>query len=288
MDPLSRLRMMEGQPVGMECLTPQPFHTVSHLGVIDRSILPPPPVGLIPQERMPHRGEMNADLVGSARVRDDLEVSECVKLLKDSPSRHRFFSLSGSGRHPFALGRMPTDLCINDALSLSKSSMGDGPVDLFDIPTLELFRQVDVGHVVLGHHHHTRRIFVQPVDDARPQNTADSAQVSAVVEEGVHERSCRVARCGMDDHSSGFVYHNDGGVLEEDTEREGLGLHRKRLGLRDNPGEGVPPIETGARFGGFLVEEDETVLNELLGMGSRQIQVRLGEELVKPPSVAFF
>jgi hypothetical protein len=92
----------------------------------------------------------------------------------------------------------------------------------------------------------------------------------------------------MDDHSGGFVHHDDEGVLEEDTEREGFGLERKGLGLRDNPGEGVSPPETCARFGGFPVEEDKTILNELFGMGSGKIKARPGEELVKPPPLVFF
>src|SRR5262245_47142214 len=83
---LSRHRMREGELRRMK------RHPVEGLDQVfrypnGRSPIEPPSVGLIAQERMPHRPEVNPDLVGAARLEPALEKRDTPEHLQHTEPR---------------------------------------------------------------------------------------------------------------------------------------------------------------------------------------------------------
>src|SRR5262245_7950114 len=64
--------------------------------------------------------------------------------------------------------------------------------------------------------------------DAGSQFATDSAEIRDVVEERIDERSRRMARAWMDDHSRGLVDDDDVRVLMEYFQRRRFGLDGRR------------------------------------------------------------
>jgi hypothetical protein len=83
-----------------------------------------------------------------------------------------------------------------------------------------------VGHVVFGHDDASRRIFVEAMDDARSELTANAFEVLTVEEQGVHQSPARVSCRRMDDEARSLVQDNDIGIFIEDGKRNGFGLAR--------------------------------------------------------------
>jgi hypothetical protein len=96
---------------------------------------------------------------------------------------------------------------------------------------VELPRQLAVRRVILGNHHHAAGALVQTMHDARPDLAADAAQVFDVVQQRVHQRAVRVAGGGMHHQACGLVHHHHILIIEQDVERNilGLGPGRRRV-----------------------------------------------------------
>ena len=95
---------------------------------------------------------------------------------------------------------------------------------------MKLARQLLVRRVVLRDHHDARRALVEPVHDAGPHLAADAAEVLDVMEQRVDQRAGRIARGRVHHHAGRLVDDDDVGVLEEDLERQILGLRRRGRG----------------------------------------------------------
>ena len=87
--------------------------------------------------------------------------------------------------------------------------------------------------IVLGHDHQPGRAAVEPMHDAGPQLAADAAEILDVMEQRVDQRAAAMAGRRMDDHSGRLVEHDEVAVLEDDQERQRLGLRHGR-GRRGN------------------------------------------------------
>src|SRR5947208_13413278 len=87
----------------------------------------------------------------------------------------------------------------------------------------ELCSQRRMRAIVLRHYHETRRILVEPVDDAGPALAADAGQaVAAMSDQGVDQRSGPVAGGGMNDKTGGLIDDDDVVVLVNHGERDRL------------------------------------------------------------------
>src|SRR6185437_9373133 len=94
-------------------------------------------------------------------------------------------------------------------------------------------------NVALGDYEKTGRFLVQPMDQPCSFRAAPFRELAATAHESVHEGSGPVPRCGVNDHSSSLVDHQEIVVLVDDPERDVLTLDvaarrcRFRLGDRD-------------------------------------------------------
>ena len=91
----------------------------------------------------------------------------------------------------------------------------------------ELGRQRPMGAVVLRHHHQTRGVLVEPMDDSGAAHPAYAGQgCAAMRHQGIDQRAAPVASSGMDHEAARLVDDDDVGVLVNDRERD---VFRSRL-----------------------------------------------------------
>ena len=87
--------------------------------------------------------------------------------------------------------------------------------------------------VILGCDQETRRVLVEPVHDARAAHATNAGQArTAMGDQGVDQRSCRVSRSRVHHKARGLVDDDDVLVLVDDLKRDrlapGFGFDRLR------------------------------------------------------------
>ena len=102
---------------------------------------------------------------------------------------------------------MPADGPLDPARFRQRQTIDDGPIDLGHLALLELPKQLLVAAVVLGHHHGTRGVLVQSMDDPRALLAADTGQVVTVEKEPVDQGAVLVPATGMDHQTGRFGDH---------------------------------------------------------------------------------
>jgi hypothetical protein len=102
------------------------------------------------------------------------------------------------------------------------------------------------------------------VDDARPEDAADTRESRDVVEKRVDQRPARVARGGMDDDAGGLVEDEEVAILVEDCEGKVLGLGECALGGRNGHLEALPALEALRGAARAAIHEDAPGLEQTL------------------------
>ena len=96
----------------------------------------------------------------------------------------------------------------------------------------ELRGEAVVRRVVLGDDQEPGRVLVEPVHDARPPDAADPGKAFAAMrDQRVDQRAGLVPGAGMHDEPGRLVDDDEVVVLEDDVERDRLGLRLSRLRL---------------------------------------------------------
>ena len=175
-------------------------------------------ISLIADERKANVQKMHPDLVRPAGVERRFDISGGVQLLADAVTGPCLTPRIIRGRHALAMGRMAGDGGPNLAGSMRQISANDGQVGFVETPLGELPGQRDVRRIVLCDHQTAAGVFIEAVNDARPGDTADAAELAlAVVQERINERVFLVARRRVDDHPRGFINHQQILVFVEDV-----------------------------------------------------------------------
>jgi hypothetical protein len=121
-----------------------------------------------------------------------------------------------------------------------------------------------MGAVVLGYDHAAGGFFVQAVDDAGAQFTADAAEVVAVMQESVDKGTVWIPCGGVDDQPRGFVEHEDVCVFIHDVQRYVLGLDGHVFRRWDDEGDAVTGSQFGAGLAGVVVDLGVGTFDEVL------------------------
>jgi hypothetical protein len=146
---------------------------------------------------------------------------------------------------------------------------------------VELARQLLVRRVVLGDDHDAGRPLVQPMDDARPQLSANAAEIGHVMEQRVDERAPVMPRAWMDDHPRRFVDNDDVRVLEQHLQREVLCRRRCRHRRGQDDGDHVAFAHLCIGFDDLHARErDVAFLDQPLDLRSRIAGDLAGQDTV--------
>lgn len=224
-------RMGKGDAVGVEHLAPGGSQLVrcrTRGFSVDR----------ITDDGQMKKREMNPDLMGSTGMDSDPEQCCPIKFFYDRPSGIGIPGASTPRGHLFSFDRMPADGELNAATRGCGVAVNQGKVFLFDGPVFELPGEMLMGHVVLGHEQNAGGILVEPVNNARPDPSADPSgirQVRAMKEKSVDQGASGMPRGRMDHQPRRFVHHDEMPVFVKNTKIHRFGKISDRFGLGQSP-----------------------------------------------------
>jgi hypothetical protein len=194
-------------------------------------------------DRMTEILEMHADLVRPSGPRSAGDQGPSLARGQNFVIRDGLASGRGATRgHFLALNGMPADRQIHGARSVSGGSLHDGEVGFADLPVCKLRGEIGMDTVVAGDDDASAGLLVETMDDPRTVGFRSLRERSRVMEEGVDERAVLVTRTDMDNHSRGFIDHDEVPVLVQDPERYILGTG------------------SGGRLWGFLLDPEQIAL----------------------------
>jgi len=172
--------------------------------------LSPTSVYRISHDGKTRRRQMNAQLMGPPRFRIERKkrYPGGRKATDHFPSRGRRSSRSAAHAHALAIARMATHRPIDATAATSRDTSHQSVVDPLDAVIAKLFGQCVMNFVSFRHDQDPRGAAVEPMDDSGPQDSADSGQIAAMVEERVNQRATGVARRWVNDLTRRLVDHD--------------------------------------------------------------------------------
>jgi hypothetical protein len=149
---------------------------------------------------------VNADLVGAAGFWSALDKRKVSAGEKDTPES---FGDAGVGpcadAHTLAMHRMPGDSSGGRASGGAGSPTNNGEISFARRAIGKLFGEMLVGELIFSHEDAAAGVFIQTMNDTRPERMASVADLAAVVQDGVHEGAPPVADSGMNYQTGRFV-----------------------------------------------------------------------------------
>ena len=249
-----------------------------------------PAVKRIADDGMAPGAQVNADLMGAPGLQPAFhQACPAVDRPQHPVVGDRFPAASGDDGHLFPVLRISADISGDRAFPRRRRPPAHRLVRALQGMLGELTREGGVGGIVLRRHQQSRRILVDPVDDPRPGDPADSRQrIAAMGQQRVDQRPVRIARRRMHHEARRLVHDDQVFVLEDDGERDRLGdgpggrrlgdTHLEGLAQFDPPGGlGYPRARLGDRSAG---DEGLDAAARHVGQGVRQHPVQTGARAV--------
>jgi len=239
-------------------------------------------VEFISQDRVAEVMEVDADLVGAAAVQRAFDQAHVAARTNYSIFGFRRSSLAARDAHALPVDGVALDGFVDHASGLSRSASHERQINFAHRARGKLFRKIAVGHVVFGNDESAAGFLVEPMDDARAFLSADPGQILAVSQERVDQGVLLMTRSRMHDEAGRFVDHKEIVVLEQDFERDGLGLRIALFDLGFAHFDGVAGADGITRPRGLSIHGHEPVTNQSLEPGAGEGRERLGEGTVEP------
>ena len=231
---------------------------------------PAPAVDRIAEQRVSRLGEMNAYLVGAARLQLDLEQRGAIETLTDRKfGLRRLARLHPPGK-PFAVNWMATEEG-GEPSPFARSAVDQRQVNLPHRSRLECRLQRQQRALALRHHQTTGGVLVQPMGQTGPQLPADAGQVSNPMEQRIDQRARAVARARMDHHPGLLVEREQIPILVENLQRQILGGDLHRRGSRDGQLDALATSQAARRLRRPSVDPCQARVDQRLQPGPGEI-----------------
>lgn len=229
--------------------------------------------------------EVDADLVGAPGVERAADEGIGSRGVFDEVIGDGFLTGRGADDgHAESVGGVASDVGVDGALSGGGRALDYGEVDFAGGAVGELGTEVVMGCVAAGDHEAAAGFLVEPVHDAGSGDSADAAECSEAVEEGIDDRAVLVAVGWVDDHARCLVEDGEEFVFEEDFEGKVLrGGFRGAVG-RDGSRDDVARVQGETWLRGFASGEDGSFAQERLDAGAGERGEAASEELVESGS----
>ena len=209
----------------MEGLAPKTTQGLSEL--LARTLRDPEPatVSPIPDQRVSEVGHMHPDLVSAAGLQGRPEVRVRPESLDHTVMGHSRPSALPD-RHPQPVAGVSANRRVDSAPGC-QHAIADSAILTLHGALLQLPDKVSVVRDPGSDHHHAAGVLVQSMDDP---GTRYFSQLGAVVQERVLQGASGIAGARMDDQPGRLVDDDDGLVLVQHLQTDGLRLYR--LGRR--------------------------------------------------------
>ena len=178
--------------------------------------------------------EVDTDLVGAMPgVEDGFEQRRAAEAFPDHVAGPRLASAPIRHGHPLAVCWVAGDGGTDFPTVAGGLAADNGKINFVHGPACELIREGGVSGVILRHHQAAAGFLVEPMDDARPRDAADAAELTgAMMQQRVDQRVLLMAGRRMHDQTRRLVEHQQVLVLVKYFQRNLLGprFGRSRFG----------------------------------------------------------
>jgi hypothetical protein len=126
----------------------------------------------VANQRMLEVGKVRSNLMRAPCADADFEIAEFVEAFEQFPLRVGASPGFQPRRHARSPNRVPGDRTVDMSCGALDRPVHQRPVDLLDLPALKLARQGLMSGVGAGYYDDAAGVFVQAVNNARPQVAA--------------------------------------------------------------------------------------------------------------------
>jgi len=159
------------------------------------------------------------------------------------------------------MNRMATDGQSNHPLLCAKFTVNQGQIFFFNGAVLKLPGQNFMGSCIFCNHHGPRGVFIESVNNSRPNLAADTFQIRTMIEQCVDQCTPAVPGRGMHDQARLFVKYHNMAVLIQDLQGDGFGLIFDLHGVGDSAQDLVAAFYPVTGFFGLIVDKNFEVCN---------------------------
>jgi hypothetical protein len=209
--------------------------------------------------------KMNAYLMGSSRFNSDLQQRHRAASLLDFVVSYGLSFPSSPCRDFLPVLGIPAERQVDGSGRWRGNTVYQGEVLLFNLPVLELFRQVAMRSVVFCNEHDAASELIEAMDDPRPPGVS-AFQRTHPVEQCIHKRPGSDSCPGVAYKSCRFIDYGQIGILIQDVQRN---IFRKRLiGFRWRKIQCDPVVEFDQVSGFYFctVDLDVAFANPILDL----------------------
>lgn len=293
MQPGAASGVHESQRSGVQGLATQGFNSLTHLGgKAPGQLGQVAAIKRIPQKWMPALREMHTDLMRAPRKETTLEQAYgslgigCERPVAGCGC----LAAAAQHRHLLAVARAAADAAGDLTRGRAWRTPYQGQVAPFDRALGELPRQRVQRGLGFGRHHDPAGVLVEAMHDAGPTLAAYASEFRAAVrDEGIDQRTVRIARGGMDNKSGGLVDHDQVGILVENLQVQRLCRRRCFFNFRKFYGETLAGFDPSR---GLVyrraVDAGRAFLDQVFYAAARQPRQAGGQEAVEPEPCILF
>ncbi len=231
-EPLTRVRMRESQPRRMEEMAIKPLTDPMHPGVKRRVRLSA--VESVADDRMPDRGQMNANLVGASGLGLRLNEREAARAFQCAHIGYRL----APGVQDVPVGipvGIPSDGERDPKRLRLKVPVNHGEIGFHNTTLAKMSGQDAVRRFRLRDHQQSGREPIEPMDQSRARPRSAFLQVMA---QGIQQSTRPHLAIGMHEHARRLLQDQKHLVLKKDGQRDGFGNQtgrRRGVNLHSHP-----------------------------------------------------
>ena len=227
-------------------------------------------VNRVSEDGMIDGGAMDTGLMGSTGFQIQFDQRQAFEPLTHFPSGFGHTRFAAADRHTLAVHWMPADRKLNHAAVLGHLAEDDGKIDFANASSGKLTRKMGMRGRVLCDNENAGGVFVQTVNDARPQLAADGPDGRTVIQQGIDQSAGRMAGGRVNDHPGRLVEDDHIVIFVENIQGQRLRFHHRVSRRRYMTGDLIPRLQPVTRFFRQVVDRNLAVLNQSCRLRARQ------------------
>ena len=191
-----------------------------------------PSVNGIPAYRMPQRPHMHPDLMRPTGQNMNIQQRAPPVLRQCPPFCHRL-PAAGIHSHLFPVLFIPVDRLLDPSGGLLHRPFHQRTVMLFNASLSQHPAERGLALIIARNNHQSAGVFIQPVDNARPQLSANSPKGFQMMQQSVDQCTVFMPRSRMNHHPPGLHHNRKICILIDNFKRQVLCLGNRRPGRRN-------------------------------------------------------
>ena len=227
-------------------------------------------VNRVSEDGMIDGGAMDTGLMGSTGFQIQFDQRQAFEPLAHFPTGFGHARFAAADRHALAVHWVPADRKLNHATVAGHLSEDDGKIDFTNAASGKLTRKMGMRGRVFGDDEYAGGVFVQTVNDARPQLAADGPDGRTVIQQGIDQSAGRVAGGRVNNHPGRLVEDDQVIIFVEYIQGQRLRFHHRVSWRRYTTGDLILRLQPVTGLFRQAIDRNLAVLNQDCRLRARQ------------------